>query len=300
MGYKTLYIRDSESVRLYLDNIIVKTKTGEIRFLISDLKSLIIDNYKICLSTQLINKLTQNNVALIICDLSHNPFTQLIPLNGNYASSGIIKKQITWNDDLKQIVHQKIIIAKINAQLQILKINDIDKKTQAMMTDYLNEVQIGDATNREGLAAKVYFKALFGKNFIRFADDIINAGLNYGYAVFRSQIRAILVSKGLLLNLGIFHCGENNEGNLSDDIIEVFRPLVDNYVFNNMLNCEIFTSNHKENIIKLTNLKISYNKQLHTINNCIEMYIESIMKCFEYNDSTFFIAPSLETISNDL
>ena len=140
MGYKTLYIRDSESVKLYLDNIVVNTKNGEIRFLISDLKSLIVDNYKICLSTQLINKLTENNVALIICDLSHNPFTQLVPISGNYASSGIIKKQINWNEQMKQLIHQQIVISKIDSQLQILRKNQLSSKVQAMMIDYKNSV----------------------------------------------------------------------------------------------------------------------------------------------------------------
>lgn len=300
MGYKTLYIRDSESVKLYLDNIVVNTKNGEIRFLISDLKSLIVDNYKICLSTQLINKLTENNVALIICDLSHNPFTQLVPISGNYASSGIIKKQINWNEQMKQLIHQQIVISKIDSQLQILRKNQLSSKVQAMMIDYKNSVLLDDQNNREGLAAKIYFKELFGKKFVRFADDIINAGLNYGYAVFRSNIRAVLVSKGLLLNLGIFHRGENNEGNLSDDIIEVFRPLVDDYVFNKLLNCEILSKDNKEELIKLTNTKLLFNGQLHTMNNCIEMYIESIMKCFENNDISSFVAPSLEKIQYDL
>lgn len=300
MGYKTVYIRDSESVRLYLDNIVINTKNGEVRFLISDLKTLIIDNYKICLGTQLINKLTQNKVALIICDLSHNPFSQLLPISGNYNSSAVIKKQIQWNNDLKKIIHKKIIEAKICAQLQVLKRNNLDLKVQDMLMKYKESVLLDDESNREGLAAKAYFKELFGKDFVRFDNDIINAGLNYGYAIFRSQIRAILVSKGLLLNLGIFHCSGNNEGNLSDDIIEVFRPLVDDYVFNHLQNCELLTSQHKEQLIRLANLKVLYNGQMHTINNCIEMYIESIMHCFDENNEKYFVAPSLERISDDI
>lgn len=96
MGYKTLFIQESQKMSLYLDNIVIETKTGEIRFYIKDLKFVIIDNYKCSLSVQLINKLTENNVALVLCDLSHKPVTQLIPLNGNYAQSGVMRKQIEW------------------------------------------------------------------------------------------------------------------------------------------------------------------------------------------------------------
>ena len=136
MGYKTIYIRDSEKLRLYLDNLVVETKKGEIRFLISDLKYLIIDNYKAILSTQLINKLAENNVALVLCDLSHHPSTQLIPLNGHYASSGILKEQIEWKQELKQQIHTEIIKEKIQSQIYILQRNCLQEKVIARLHEY--------------------------------------------------------------------------------------------------------------------------------------------------------------------
>lgn len=299
MGYKTLYIRDSEKLRLYLDNLVVETPKGELRFLISDLKYLIIDNYKTVMSTQLINKLTENNVALVLCDLSHLPTTQLIPLNGHYASSSVIKKQIEWNKELKQLIHAEIIKEKIQSQIEILRLNHKNQAVIERMKEFKNEVDISDSGNREGLAAKMYFRELFDKDFIRFDDDITNAGLNYGYAVFRSLISSIIVSKGLLLNLGIFHRGPSNQFNLADDIIEIYRPLVDNYVYNNLLHEKILTKEHRENLIKLTDLKIEYNGQMHTITNTIEMYIESIIRCFDNNSIDDLCIPSLKRI-NDL
>lgn len=296
MGYKTLFIRDSEKLRLYLDNIVVETNKGDIRFLISDLKCLIIDNYKVVLSVQLINKLTENNVACILCNISHMPYTQLIPINGNYASSNMIKKQLTWNDEIKKLIHQRIIQAKIQSQIEILRLNQKSESVIARLIEFKNEVDVGDNGNREGLAAKMYFREMFGNDFIRFDDNILNAGLNYGYAVFRSLISAIIVSKGLLLNIGIFHRGPTNPYNLSDDIIEVFRPLVDNYVLNHLMNVEILTKGHRENLIRLLDLKIEFNNQMNTINNSIEMYIESIIHCFEENDISLFISPSLSRI----
>lgn len=300
MGYKTIYIRDSEKLRLYLDNLVVETKKGEIRFLISDLKYLIIDNYKAILSTQLINKLAENNVALVLCDLSHHPSTQLIPLNGHYASSGILKEQIEWKQELKQQIHTEIIKEKIQSQIYILQRNCLQEKVIARLNEFKSEVTLGDITNREGLAAKMYFREMFGPEFERFDLDIINAGLNYGYAIFRSLIEAVIVSKGLLPNLGIFHRGVTNQFNLADDIIEIYRPLVDDYVFNHLLEKEILINEDKEGLIKLTDLKIDYAGQIQSINNTIEMYIESIIRCFRNNSIDELIIPSLKKIENDI
>ena len=128
MGFRTVYIRDSEKLRLYLDHLVVETNKGDLRFLISDLKCLILDNYKTVLSTQLINKLVDNNVVLVICDLSHLPNVQLLPMNGHYASSAVIKKQILWDEYLKKQIHTEIIKGKIQSQIEILKLNQKGKK----------------------------------------------------------------------------------------------------------------------------------------------------------------------------
>lgn len=298
MGFKTVFIRDSEKLRLYLDNLIVDTKDGEISFLISDLKYLIIDNNKSTLSVRLINKLTENNVALVLCDLSHHPCTQLLPINSHFASSGMMFKQIKWDEHLKSLLQARIIQEKIQSQIYILKRNCKSISVIAHLEGFKGEVQDGDATNREGLAAKMYFREMFGDNFVRFNDDIANAGLNYGYAIFRSLIEAIIVSKGLVPNLGIFHKGVTNGFNLADDVIEIYRPLVDDYVLNNLMNEDMLKTEHKQELIKLTDLKIEYKGQMNTISNTIEMFIESIIRCFETNSLDDFVPPSLIRIDD--
>lgn len=196
---------------------------------------------------------------------------------------------------MKELLHAEIVRAKINSQISILKKNSRKEEIIARLIEYISEIETADATNREGLAAKAYFRELFGPNFIRFDEDIINAGLNYGYTVFRALISAIAVSKGLLLNLGIYHKGMTNSANLSDDIIEVFRPIVDDYVFNHLMGFgeELLTKEYRENLIKLVDIKIQFGGQYQTVSNTISMYIDSIMNCFEKNDIHEFKAPSL-------
>lgn len=296
MGFRTLYIRESDKLRLYLDNIVVETNKGELTFLISDLKFLIIDNYKTTLSTQLINKLTENNVSVVLCNMSHLPGTIMLATNGNYASSGILARQMEWDECMKEKIHRLIVMAKIQSQIDILKRNNLSLSVIERLSQFKNEVQDADRTNREGLAAKMYFREMFGNDFQRFEDDIINAGLNYGYAVFRSLISTIIVSKGLLPNIGIFHIGKTNSFNLADDIIEIYRPIVDDFVFNNLINKELLLKEDRESLIALVDKKIQYEGKMHLINNTIEMYIESIIRCFDENDTDYFSPPSLSKI----
>ena len=241
---------------MYLDNIKVVYNDNDILLPISDIQILVIDNFKSSLSIPLINKLTENNVCTVICGIDHIPKSYILPMNGHFSQSGNINKQIAWDNDRKQIIHQKIVRAKIHNQAEILKINNKNQDVINKLYQFENEVEKDDVTNREGLAAKMYFRELFGDNFIRFDSDVVNAGLNYGYSIFRSLISSIIVAKGYLPNLGIFHRGKQNMFNLSDDMIEVFRPIVDHYVYNNMMEDILFKQEHKEALIQLTSKKI--------------------------------------------
>ena len=268
-------------MKLYLDNIKIIYNDNDILLPISDIQILVIDNYKSSLSIPLINKLTENNVCTVVCGIDHIPKSYIFPMNGHFSQSGNINKQIEWDNNRKQIMHQKIVRAKIHNQVEILKLNNKSQDVINKLYQFENEVQIDDVTNREGLAAKMYFRELFGDDFIRFDEDVINAGLNYGYSIFRSLISSIIVAKGYLPNLGIFHRGKQNMFNLSDDVIEVFRPIVDHYVYNNMMEDILFKQEHREALIQLTAKKIEIDGRKQTVNNAIYVYLESILKELE-------------------
>lgn len=219
MSHKVIYIEKCENLKLYLDNLKVLVDENEILFPISDIMILVVDNYKSYLSVPLINKLVENNVCTILCGVDHLPKSYILPMNGHFSQSGNIMKQIGWSQERKALVHQLIVQAKIYNQMEILKFNNKSKDVIEKLYQYKNEVQLSDFTNREGLAAKLYFREMYGDDFVRFDSDIINAGLNYGYAIFRSLISSVIVAKGYLPNLGIFHKGKQNMFNLSDDII---------------------------------------------------------------------------------
>lgn len=287
MSHRIIYIEKCECLKLYLDNIKVVINDEDILLPLSDIQILVIDNYKSSLSIPLINKLTENNVCTIICGLDHIPKSYILPMNGHFSQSGNINKQIAWDEDNKKKMHQKIVMAKIHNQATILKINNKSEDVINKLNQFESEVELGDVTNREGLAAKMYFRELFGDDFIRFEEDVINAGLNYGYSIFRSLISSIIVAKGYLPNIGIFHKGKQNMFNLSDDIIEVFRPIVDHYVYNNMLEDILFKQEHREALIQLTSKKVEIDARKQTISNAIYVYLENIIKELETGQESY-------------
>lgn len=290
MSHRIIYIEKCECLKLYLDNLKVKYNDDDLILPLSDIQILVIDNYKSSLTVSLINKLTEYNICTILCGIDHIPKSYILPMNGHFSQSGNINKQICWNENKKKVIHQKIVKAKIKNQAEILKCNYKNKYIIEKLYQFENEVELDDKTNREGLAAKIYFRELFGDDFIRFDNDVINAGLNYGYSIFRSLITSIIVAKGYLPNLGIFHKGKQNMFNLSDDVIEVFRPIIDNYVFNNMREDILFKQEHREALIQLVYKKIEIDGRKQTVSNAIYIYIESILKELE-TDSESYLFP---------
>ena len=287
MSHRVIYIEKCEYLKLYLDNIKIEYNDNELLLPISDIQILVIDNYKSSLSIPLMNKLTENNVCTILCGIDHLPKSYILPMNGHFSQSGNINKQINWNEDNKKRIHQKIVKAKIYNQIEILKTNNKSMDVIKKLYQFIDEVSLDDVTNREGLAAKMYFRELFGDDFIRFDDDVINAGLNYGYSILRALISSIIVAKGYLPNIGIFHRGKQNMFNLSDDIIEVFRPIVDDYVYNHMMDDILFKQEHREQLIQLTLEKVEIDHRKQTVANAIYIYIESILKELETNENAF-------------
>lgn len=284
MGWRIIYIEEANSVKLYLDNIKVITNTSEALVPLSDIHTLVIDNQMVTMTVPLLNKCAEYNINVILCSLEHLPTCEITSINGNFQSPQILKKQIEWSESIKDLIHQKIMKNKIENQAMLLKHLNKSSDVYDHLMKYANEVNLKDITNREGLAAKIYFRELFGPEFKRFNEDVLNAGLNYGYAILRSQISKTIVAKGLNPTLGIIHKGYNNPFNLSDDIIEVFRPIVDEYVYKKMVGTILFSRNNRIELIECTTKDIYIMDQRQSIFNGIKIFIEQIMTCFETGD----------------
>ena len=276
MGFKTLEIVEGEILKTFLDNLLVYRKDTKIIIPINTIDTLIIDNYMSNISVQLLNKLSENNILIIVCDKKHLPALQILPINGNYNSLKIIQQQIKWTNKSKGLLWQQIVREKIKNQINLLKFLNIETQD---LDELKNEIDFFDVSNREGHASKIYWHKLFGKNFNRDDDNEINVLLNYGYAVLLGYLSRSIVKKGLDNRISIFHKSFNNHFALACDLMEPFRPMVDYLIHKFYLenNCMILTT-LKDEIIRLFTNKIKINNQLDYFNNAVDKTIDSVIK----------------------
>lgn len=195
---------------------------------IEDIGFMIVENERVSLTIPLINELTENNCALIFCNEKHMPFSMTMPLDCNEIQSQLFSAQINAKLPVKKKCWKQVVEYKIKNQGLLLKKYDLDF---ARLADFSKRVKSGDSTNMESQAAKFYWDNLFGKEWCRNRfGDFPNNYLNYGYAILRAATARALTGSGLLPALGIHHHNKYNAYCLADDLMEPYRPFIDDEV----------------------------------------------------------------------
>jgi len=195
---------------------------------IEDIGFVIVENERVSLTIPLINELTENNCALIFCNEKHMPFSMTMPLDCNEIQSQLFSAQINAKLPVKKKCWKQVVEYKIKNQGLLLKKYDLDF---ARLADFSKRVKSGDSTNMESQAAKFYWDNLFGKEWCRNRfGDFPNNYLNYGYAILRAATARALTGSGLLPALGIHHHNKYNAYCLADDLMEPYRPFIDDEV----------------------------------------------------------------------
>lgn len=200
-------------------------------FPIEDIGIVILDHKQITITQALIEKLLENDCALITCDHRSMPHGMLLPLEGHSIQQERYSEQLNASLPLRKQLWQQTIIRKIENQCAILQIHT--NCETGNMTQWANNVRSGDADNLEARAAAYYWANIFPEfpDFTRKREgDYPNNFLNYGYAILRAVIARALVAGGFLPTLGIHHHNRYNAYCLADDIMEPYRPIVDNLV----------------------------------------------------------------------
>lgn len=245
---------------------------------LSEISVLIVENTAVAITASLMCELTRHKIKVIFCDEKHNPCFELVPTSLRYDSSGCIRKQIAWDKSNKQMIWTQIVRQKIFQQMNVLRKNQLVSQANKLF-EYLQEVRNGDETNREGHSAKVYFNALFGMDFSRREPCYVNSALDYGYSIVLSAFNREVTACGYLPNLGINHDNEFNHFNLSCDLMEPFRPLVDQAVLK--MDLENFTTQHKHLLQQLLNTCILLDEKQYTLNSAIGVYVRSVLNAIE-------------------
>ena len=200
---------------------------------IEDIGVMVLDNKQITFTQGLMEALLENNCAIITCDKSHLPVGLMLPLCGNTTQNERFRQQLDASLPLKKQLWQQTVQAKIRNQAAVLA-NRRGAET-GNMRKWIAEVRSGDPDNLEGRAAAYYWKNMFPEvdGFTRDRDGVSpNNLLNYGYAILRAVIARALVASGMLPTLGIHHHNRYNAYCLADDIMEPYRPYVDELVLN--------------------------------------------------------------------
>lgn len=227
---QTLFFSNPVSLSLRRQQIVIciSNKEEVVTRPVEDLGCVVLENNQIKMTIPLLNELVKNNVSVILCDDKHLPSSMLVSLNANTTQTEHIKSQLSATEPTKKQIWKQIIEAKIKNQNAIL--NKYTDHADLLKPFYMN-VKSGDSDNREGIAAKIYWNALLGKSFRRdrFGDNI-NTLLNYGYSIIRAAMARSLLGSGLLPQLGIFHKSKYNAFPLIDDIMEPYRPYIDDIV----------------------------------------------------------------------
>lgn len=286
MSFRTVVITKQSKISYKNRFLVVKQENDEKYIHLSEIDTIVIDSISVSISSYLLKELADNKINIIFCDEKHNPFGELASYYSKHNTSKMIKEQIKWKQSNKDKLWSKIVKNKITNQALLLK--KIKSPKYGLVLSYVNEVVDGDKTNREGHAAKVYFNALYGNDFVRNQDSSINAALNYGYAILLSTINKEIVNNGYLTQLGIHHKNEFNEFNLTCDLMEPFRVIIDNFVyFNKKRN---FDADYKIDILNVFNNTFRYQNKKYTLKDIIKMFVKHTLESINnYEDYRNFL-----------
>ncbi|QKJ64372.1 type II CRISPR-associated endonuclease Cas1 [Flavobacterium sp. M31R6] len=226
---RTILIENKSSISTKNLQLVIKSEIRESSIPIEDIGFLVLDHAEIYLSIPAMNLMVENNTAVIICSNNHLPNGMLLNLNSHHIQQEIFKNQIEASIPLKKQLWQQTIMEKITNQGILLQKITQNKNTFEFLA---SKVLSGDTSNMEGVAAQQYWKSFFEHDFKRERfGDYPNNFLNYGYAILRAATARALSGSGLLNTLGIHHKSKYNAFALADDIMEPFRPIVDEKVY---------------------------------------------------------------------
>lgn len=282
MSWRTIVVSSSAKLDYQLGFLVVRKDTTT-KVHLNEISVLMLESTAISLTASLVNELLKRKIKIVFCDEKRTPCGEVLPYYGSHDTSIKIRKQIAWDASTKAAIWTEVVSDKIRKQREFLY--ELGKHAEAdLLKSYLSEMTLGDTTNREGHSAKVYFNAIFGMQFTRAEENPTNAALNYGYTIILSAFNREVVNNGYMTQLGIFHDNMFNPFNLSSDIMEPFRVLVDRKVYS--MRPEKLEHDEKVELVNLLNEEVYIADRKEYVNNAIKIYVKSVLDALSENDSS--------------
>ena len=276
MGWRTVIVNKNCKLSYKNDYLIIRSEELQMIHL-SEINTIIVETGMVSIASYLINELAKQKIKLIFCDEKHNPSCEIMPYYGSFNTSKKILNQVNWNKEKKEKAWQQIVKYKIHNQAMLLK--KVNISWHEKLIEYEEQVEPADKTNREGHAAKVYFNLLFGIDFCRGKVDNTNIALDYGYSILLSMLNKEIVSKGYITPLGLNHKSEFNQFNLTCDLMEIYRPLIDEIVYKNREFA--FDKTYKYKLIDVSNQKVKIENKEQYLSNAVPIFITSVFDFLE-------------------
>jgi len=277
---KSILLENKTSVSTKNTQLVIKTDLRESSIPIEDIGFIVLDHYEIYISIPALNLLIENNTAVIVCNAHHLPNGMFLNLNSHHIQQEIFKNQIDASLPLKKKLWQQTVVEKIKNQGILLEKITCKKNNLEFIA---SKVLSGDSTNMEGVAANQYWKSFFEIKFKRERfGDYPNNFLNYGYALLRAATARALSGSGLLNTLGIHHKSKYNAFALADDIMEPFRPMVDEKVYELMQNYEEqeLHTKLKAELLQILTQTVYFDNEKSPLMVAIQKTASSLQQCY--------------------
>lgn len=258
---------------------------------IEDIGCVIVENQMTTMTMPIINALADANVAVIICDGKSMPNAMVQSFGANITQGETLRNQMSVGEVLKKQLWKQIVEAKIRNQALLL--NKLGKNGDKLKPFYMN-VKSGDSDNREGIAARLFWQELFGDGFTRDREEPgLNALLNYGYTILRAATARSLVASGLLPAIGLFHHNRSNAFPLADDVMEPYRPYVDEIVYTMYQQGQVTLNQQtKGMLINVLYCDTKFEKVMRPLSVGLTMTTASLTKCYA-KETTKIVFPSI-------
>lgn len=266
---------------------------------LDDIAVLLLSAQSTVLSKNILNALAEKGCITILCGNNYIPVSMVLPVYDHYLFTKNLKMQINSTLPLKKRIWQKIVEEKLRNQALVLRLSGDNEHWQEIKK-ISGFVKSGDTENREAWGAKIYWKALFGKDFIRDKNGKgINALLNYGYAIIRASMARAVCSRGLLPALGIHHENFHNQFCLVDDLFEIYRPFVDYIVFK-LVKYDVLELEReiKKELISVLHIKMNTSSGFSPLGQSMFYMVDSFIDCIARGVPELLI-PNPEVVNND-
>lgn len=290
MELRAVYIANPAHLSVRNQQLVIR-QDREVSLPMEDISSLMIESRSVTITAAALQILTAYGVTVYFCDETHLPAAITLPMNQNCRQLDILRAQMAMTLPTKKRLWQAVVTTKLTNQARCLELSG--REGRGELQNLASEVRSGDPDNLEAIGAAYYFPRLFGAGFTRGEECLINAALNYGYAILRGAVARNLVTRGFEPCLGIFHHSQLNQFNLADDLMEPFRPLVDLYVAKNVPDdVSPLTPALKQELFRLSNYLVQQNGKRYRAISAVGRAADSLIRILHHSGEALEL-PSL-------